>query len=160
MFALLFCLFSLDVDKLNSGLLFPLAVYFHRLDVDKLDYLKRDNASCGELTTSEFSSLYENMKAGPLLPLPGALRCATTSWHQPGRLPGSCVRPEWLAAAVFFRAANPPICLLMLPCSSCRQPPQVIDGQVCFRSSVRSAVQASSLPSLVLAAHMLPCACG
>lgn len=33
-----------------------------RLDVDKLDYLKRDNSACGELTTSEFSSLYENMK--------------------------------------------------------------------------------------------------
>lgn len=32
--------------------------------MDKLDYLKRDNASCGELTTSEFSSLYENMKVG------------------------------------------------------------------------------------------------
>ena len=35
-----------------------------RLDVDKLDYLKRDNSACGELTTSEFSSLYENMKVG------------------------------------------------------------------------------------------------
>ncbi|KAL4428396.1 hypothetical protein ABPG75_002485 [Micractinium tetrahymenae] len=32
------------------------------LDVDKLDYLKRDNVACGELTTSEFSALYENMR--------------------------------------------------------------------------------------------------
>lgn len=49
------------------------------LDVDKLDYLKRDNVACGELTTSEFSALYENMR--------------------------------------------------------------VIDGEVCFRATVRSAVQ-------------------
>lgn len=39
----------------------------YRLDVDKLDYLKRDNSACGELTTSEFSSLYENMKVGAQL---------------------------------------------------------------------------------------------
>lgn len=50
------------------------------LDVDKLDYLKRDNVACGFLTTADFSALYEAMK--------------------------------------------------------------VIDGRVCFRTSVRSVVQA------------------
>ena len=50
-------------------LLFRMCVWQqpYRLDVDKLDYLKRDNSACGELTTSEFSSLYENMKVGAQL---------------------------------------------------------------------------------------------
>ncbi len=34
--------------------------------MDKLDYLKRDNVACGELTTSEFSALYENMRVGAM----------------------------------------------------------------------------------------------
>lgn len=43
-------------------ILFFLPFTLAGIDVDKLDYLKRDNAACGELTTSEFSALYENMR--------------------------------------------------------------------------------------------------
>lgn len=32
------------------------------LDVDKLDYLKRDNMACGEITVSDFGSLLESMR--------------------------------------------------------------------------------------------------
>lgn len=106
--------------------------------MDKLDYLRRDNLAVGELTTSEFSALYENMRV-----MPGAGRRTGRGW-------GPALTERWLglhpgplaacrcqvivcpSALRYFAAALP---LRVAPA------PQVVGGEVCFRHSVRSAVQ-------------------
>lgn len=119
--------------------------------MDKLDYLKRDSHGAVELTTSDtFSFLYENMRVRRevWLPVPlaqrhqanpAALQCCTLAICPPRSSYSACLYTCVTKQCLLL----PPTAMLVLLPRSChnRAYPQVINGEVCFRTSVRSVVQ-------------------